>query len=155
MQVTGKIRVHAPQSDVFAFAQNVALLTQCIEGCRDLQERGDGTYAARIEAQIAFLRMTFNVTVALARVEPPHVLEARITGSPANLAGKVDARATLTLEPVDAGETDVTYALDLSLAGKLGGMGESVFRAKAKEYGDRFAACLRDAVESRQAEKTL
>lgn len=153
MHVVGNVRIHTPQNEVFDFAEDVALLTQCIEGCRDVRELGDGTYTALIEAQIAFLRMTFKVTVELARVERPRTLEARIAGTPVNLVGKVDARATLTLEPAGAAETDVTYALDVSLAGKLGGMGESVFRAKAKEYGDRFAARLRDAVESKHLEK--
>ena len=153
MHVVGNILVHAPQSDVFAFAENVELLTQCIEGCRNVQELGDGKYAALIEAQIAFLRMAFKVTVELSRVERPNAIEAHIAGTPVNLVGKIDARASLTLEPAGPAETHVTYALDVSIAGKLGGMGESVFRAKAKEYGDRFAEHLRDAVESKLLEK--
>ncbi|TAM75622.1 hypothetical protein EPN44_07580 [bacterium] len=153
MHVEGNILIHAPQSDVFDFAENVELLTQCIEGCRNVHELGDGKYAALLEAQIAFLRMAFKVTVELSRVERPNTIEAHIAGTPVNLVGKIDARAGLTLEPAGPAETRVTYALDVSLAGKLGGMGESVFRAKAKEYGDRFAVHLRDAVESKLLEK--
>jgi carbon monoxide dehydrogenase subunit G len=50
------------------------------------------------------------------------------------------------LESIPGG-TLIRYTIDLGLTGKLGGIGQPVFRAKSDELGRKFAANLKAAME--------
>jgi hypothetical protein len=52
------------------------------------------------------------------------------------------------LDAVDAAHTKVAYTIDLGLTGKLGGIGQPVFRAKSDELSKKFGANVRTALES-------
>jgi carbon monoxide dehydrogenase subunit G len=86
----------------------------------------------------------FNVAVELSHIEPPDLIEARITGTPAGIIGRLTA-TSLTRLCEQGDDTLIEYAIDSVLTGKLGSIGQPVLRSKAKEMEREFTARIRAA----------
>ena len=137
-----------PRDAAFTFLQDPHRLAACIPGCRDLREVGPNRYAAVLSSRVAFVTLSFNVTIEILRVEAPHAIEAAIMGDAVGLAGRVSATAAVRL--VDEGEqrTMIRYTTDIALTGKLGGLGQPVFRATSAQLAREFGANLKKALEA-------
>jgi hypothetical protein len=146
LQTGGEFTVAVPQERAFAFISDPFTIAKCIPGCSDLREIAPGKYGAKLTNRVGPISITFDVTVELTKVEPPSAIDAVVSGNAAG--GRLTATATVRLETVDAGTTKVTYTVDLTLTGKLGGIGQPVFRAKSEELSKKFGANVRAALES-------
>lgn len=144
MQTTGTISVTAPRERVYAFISDPQRLARCIPGCSDLRELGPRRYGAVLANRVGFLTVRFDVVVEIAREVPGEAIDATIVGSPIGLAGRLEARAGVTLADA-AGGTEIRYAVEMGLTGKLGGIGQPVFRAKSEELARQFGANLQAA----------
>jgi hypothetical protein len=74
----------------------------------------------------------------------PSEIEATVEGTPLGVVGRLTATARTELTERDGG-TDIRYAIDAVLAGKLGSIGQPVLKAKAKDMEKQFAARLQAA----------
>ena len=131
----------APREAVFERLSDARFFASCIDGVQDLTEIDPTHYSAKFATKIAYLRFTFKVTVAMTKISPPSEIEATVEGTPLGVVGRLTATARTELTERD-GETDIRYAIDAVLAGKLGSMGEPVLRAKAKDMEKQFAERL-------------
>ena len=77
----------------------------------------------------------------MSHVTPPEEIEAKVEGTPLGVVGRLTATATTRLAEA-GGETVIRYAIDATLTGKLGSMGQPVLKAKAKEMEKQFTARL-------------
>ncbi len=152
LQTTGEVSVDVERTVAFNFLQDPQRLAACIPGCRDVRELAPGRYAAVLSNRIAFMTLNFNVTIELVKVVPPSALEATITGDALGVAGHVAARAGVELVETGATSTTIRYASDVGLTGKLGGLGESVFRATSARLSREFGANLKKAIEAQATE---
>lgn len=71
-----------------------------------------------------------------------------MTGESVGLAGRVVATAGLELVEDGERRTEIRYVADVALTGKLGGLGQPVFRAKSIELAREFGENLKAAIES-------
>lgn len=151
MKFAGEITVQAPRAKVFAALRDARFFASCVDGVRDLAEIGPDRYAAVFETKVAYMKFSFKVTVEVARAEPPHTIEARVEGSPLGIVGRMTATSVTTLS--EAGDnTKIEYAVDATLTGKLGSLGQPVLRSKAKDMEKQFAARLQAAFNDNKAE---
>jgi uncharacterized protein len=148
VQTTGTITIGAPRADVYAFVSDPQRLATCIPGCSDLQEIAPGKYSAVLSNKVAFLSVKFDVVVQIVREVPSEAIDATITGNPVGLAGRLEARAGVRLSDAAAGATQIAYDVELGLTGKLGGLGQPVFKAKSEELSLAFGTNLKNAIES-------
>lgn len=146
MNFSGEIAVKAPRSEVFKALRDARFFASCIDGVGDLKEIDAGRYDAVLETRVAYMRFKFNVSVELTRVEPPSEIEAKVEGVPLGVVGRLSATTMTKLEE-SGDETRVHYSINASLTGKLGGLGQPVLRAKAKEMERQFAKRLKAAFE--------
>ena len=103
---------------------------------------------AVLHAKVAYMNFKFNVAVEVVRMNEPAEIEAKIEGRPLGVVGRLTATSTTTL--IDEGaQTKVIYAVDSTLSGKLGSLGQPVLRSKAKEMEKKFAERLRAAFEAK------
>ena len=137
-----------PRDVVFTFLQDPQRLAACIPGCRDLREIGPNRYSAVLSSRVAFVTVSFKVTIDITRVEAPHTLEATITGDAVGLAGHVVANAAVALTDAGVQQTIVRYTTDVNLTGKLGGIGQPVFRATSAQLARQFGDNLKRALEA-------
>lgn len=147
LQTAGEVSVDVDRAAAFGFVSDPLRLAQCVPGCHDLREISSGRYAAVVTSKVAFIALSFNIMVEIVKIEPPDAIEAKITGDAVGLAGRVVATAGLRLASAGDGRTAISYSTDVVLTGKLGGLGESVFRAKSAELAREFATNLKAAIE--------
>jgi len=148
VQTGGNFTVAVAQDRAFAFVSDPFEIATCIPGCSDLREVAPGKYAATLTNRVGPIAIKFDVTVELTKVEPPAGIDATVSGNASGLGGRLTATATVRLDALDAVNTRVTYTVDLGLTGKLGGIGQPVFRAKSDELSKKFGANVRAALES-------
>jgi carbon monoxide dehydrogenase subunit G len=141
MKFTGEVTVKAPRAAVYEKIRDARFFASCVDGVRDLAEVGPDQYSALFETKVAYMKFSFKVTVAVTRAEPPREIEAAVEGTPLGIVGRMTAKSLTTLTEV-GNETRIDYAVDATLAGKLGSMGQPVLRSKAKDMEKQFAARL-------------
>ena len=145
MEFKGEITVAAPRADVYARIRDAEFFVSCIEGVRDLEVVDDTHYTAVMESKVAYIKVSFDVSVEVLRDEAPNLIEAKIEGRPIKLAGRLAATSLTRLADADGG-TKISYETELSLTGKLGSLGRPALTAKAKEmeklFADRLAAAF-------------
>lgn len=144
MKITGQITVPAPRLRVFAALRDAHFFASCVDGVRDLAAVDDTHYTAMLETKVAYMSFRFNVAVELTRIEPPDVIEARITGTPSGIIGRLTATSTTRLQQ-QGDETLIEYAIESVVTGKLGSIGQPVLRAKAKDMERQFTTRIRAA----------
>ena len=147
LQTSGQVRVDVDRTTAFDFVGDPVRLGQCIPGCTALRELSPGVYSALLTNEVGFITLRFKVTVEVVKVEPHSAIEAKITGETIGLVGRVVANAGLQLSEGGPSQTDIRYTATISLTGKLGGLGEPVFRAKSASVAREFAAKLKAAIE--------
>jgi hypothetical protein len=152
LHTTGEISVDVERTRAFSFLQDPHRLAACIPGCRDVREIAPGRYAAVLSNRVAFMTLNFNVTIELVKVAPPSALEATITGDAIGLAGHVAASAGIELLADGDRRTTIRYFTDAGLTGRLGGLGEAVFRATSAKLSREFGINLKNALEAHPRE---
>jgi carbon monoxide dehydrogenase subunit G len=148
LQTTGEISVDVPRGAAFTFLQDPHRLAACIPGCRELREMSPNRYAAVLSSRVAFITLSFNVVIEILRLEAPEAIDATITGDAVGLAGHVSATATVRLTDEGGQRTTIRYTTDIALTGKLGGLGQPVFRATSAQLAREFGSNLKKALEA-------
>jgi carbon monoxide dehydrogenase subunit G len=146
MKVEGELTVPAPREQVFRRLSDARFFASCVEGVEDLTEIDPTHYQAVFETKVAYMKFRFKVTVEVASMQPPEMIEAKVEGTPLGIVGRL-AAVTRTWLTQEGNETKITYAVDANLTGKLGSIGQPVLKSKAKEMERRFAQRLRAAFE--------
>ena len=131
----------APQPAVYERLRDARFFAICVDGVHDLAETGPDQYAAVFETKVAYMKFRFKVTVAVTRAEPPREIVAAIEGTPLGIVGRMTATSVTTLSQV-GDETRIDYAVDTTLTGKLGSLGQPVLRSKVREMEKQFTARL-------------
>lgn len=148
LSTSGNISVDVPQEMAFAFLQDPHRLATCIPGCRDLREVAPNRYSAVLTSRVALMTVTFNVTIEIVKLDPPSLIEAKITGDAVGLAGHVAATAAVRLADEGEHRTRIGYTTDIALTGKLGGLGQPVFRATSAQLARQFGENLKKGIEA-------
>ena len=152
LQTAEEITVDVERASAFAFVQDAARLARCIPGCDDLRELSPGRYTAVLTSRVAFMTLSFKVIIDVLRIEPPNMIEAKITGDAVGLAGHVAATASVWLVEQGERRTMIRYVTDVGLTGRLGGLGQPVFRATSARLAREFGENLKRALEAGPAE---
>lgn len=153
IQTTGVVTVEVDPATAFAFVQDPKRMAGCIPGCHDLKELVPGQrYSAILTNKVSFITLNFKVVVEVVKLEPPSAIEAKITGESLGVVGRLAASAGLRVADAGGGRTAITYTTDVGLTGKLGGLGQPVFKAKSVQLGAEFAANLKAAIEKAAAQ---
>ncbi len=153
MQASGDITVDVDRATAFAFVRDPERLAGCIPGCHDLRETAPGQFTALLTSKVAFMTLSFKVAIEVVKMEPPSTIEATITGDAVGIPGRLVATASVQLADAGPSRTTIHYATDVGLAGRLGGLGEPVFRATSAQLAKEFGAKLKAAIEAAGAEK--
>lgn len=141
MKFAGEITVKARRDAVFAALADVSVFASLIDGVSALTPLDDKRFDAVLETKVAYMSFKFKVTVELTQIAPPYEIAAKIEGAPLGLVGRLTA-VTVTRFLESGDETRIQYEIDTTLTGKLGGIGQPVMKAKAREMEKQFAKNL-------------
>ena len=141
MKFTGEITVKAPRAAVFEALRDARFFASCVDGVRDLAEVAPDRYSALFETKVAYMKFTFKVMVEVTRADAPREIEAKLEGTPLGVVGRMVATSVTRLSEAGDG-TRIDYAVEATLTGKLGSLGQPVLRSKARDMEKQFAARL-------------
>lgn len=144
MRIAGQITVQAPRERVFEALRDAKFFASCIDGVRDLNEIDSTRYTAVLETRVAYIRFRFNVDVEISRIEAPTLIEARVSGTPVGVVGRLTSTSITELHE-NGDETVIDYAIEANLTGKLGSIGQPVLKSKAREMERVFTGRMRAA----------
>ncbi|MGA3126234.1 MAG: SRPBCC domain-containing protein [Candidatus Korobacteraceae bacterium] len=147
LQSADDVIVEVDRATAFSLVENPQRMAECIPGCHDLQEIAPGKFTAVLTNKVSFITLNFKVLVEVVGIDTPNSIEAKITGEPIGLGGRLMASAGLKFSDAGENRTLIHYSADVGLTGKLGGLGQPVFRAKSATLGKEFAANLKAAIE--------
>jgi carbon monoxide dehydrogenase subunit G len=153
LQTAGEVSVAVDRATAFAFVQDPAKLARCIPGCQDLRQLAPNRYEALLSSKVGFMTLSFKVIVEVLKIQPPESIEAKVAGDAVGLSGRVAATAAITLTETGPRQTLIRYLADISLTGKLGGIGQPVFRATSAQLAREFSDNLKAAIEGEPAPK--
>ncbi len=148
MKIEETFTVAAPIEKVWAVITNPALVAPCIPGCQGAETTGPNTYKSKIKVGLGPINVTFVLDIELTEQRPPHFLAATTRGEEGGRLSALSAQSTLILEAGADGVTQIAYASDVSVVGRLGKFGLGVMKKKAKTLGEEFAASLRKTIEA-------
>ena len=143
----GTFNVAAPQEEVWKLLLDVQRLASSIPGCEHVEQIDDSTFKVRIKVKVGPISTTQNATLRLTELDPPHHLASEGQGDDRRLGSKVDLKASVDLRSLGDSETQVDYAINVKVLGRLGMLGDAVMRKKAKEVSDEFAQKLKASIE--------
>src|SRR5689334_18517788 len=123
MRVEGSFIVAAPPERVFAEITNPALMAGCIPGCEAIEVVDPKTYRARILIEVGPIKARFNLVVEVTEEVAPARVVSITRGEEGTRASVISANNELLLAPADGGGTEVKYASEVSVTGRLGKFG--------------------------------
>jgi carbon monoxide dehydrogenase subunit G len=148
LETTGEIIVNVDRQTAFDIVRDPQRFAGCIPGCHDVVQLGPDKYTAVLSSKVAFMTLSFKVTIDVTRMDSPEAIDATITGDAVGLAGRVAATAGVRLMEDGPERTCIRYRSDVALTGKLGGLGQPVFRATSARISRQFGDNLKALIES-------
>ena len=145
MVIKGALTVDAPVEAVWAFLQDTPRVSTCMPGVEEVEEVEPNLYRGRLRVKVGPLAASFGGRVTIVERAAPERMVAQVEGEDRSLASRVKATFTGTLTQVEAG-TQLDYAVDLAIRGRLAQFGFPVVQATAKKMTAEFARCLQEAL---------
>ena len=147
VRIEDRFIVMAPRDRVWVAITDPNVVALCVPGCRAVTVSSPTLYKAQIRVQLGVIKADFNVEVELTEQRPPEELRSRTRGEEGSRASSISADNTLRLLARSDAETEVYYASDVSIVGRLGKFGLGVMRKKAESLGREFAAAFKAKIE--------
>lgn len=148
MRIEGSFHVAAPRERVYAEITNPALMAGCIPGCEAIEVINPKTYRARILVEVGPIKARFNLVVEITSEERPARVLCVTRGEEGTRASMLSANSELQLADAADGATEVKYASDVSVTGRLGKFGLGMMKKKAEALGAKFAETFRGKIET-------
>ncbi len=137
MKMQSQFTVPSTPEQVFPLFLDPAVMRTCIPGCEELERVDDRTFRGRLVNAVAHVRFNAAFSAHVESIEEPHRVKALLKGEDNRLGSSIKIDALLGVQPDPAGSL-VGYEMDLALWGKLGRLGESVFRRRTAEVEAHF-----------------
>ncbi|MGB3407827.1 MAG: carbon monoxide dehydrogenase subunit G [Jannaschia sp.] len=149
MELTGTRTIAAPREVVWAKLNDAETLKACIPGCEELTGSPEEGFEATVKQKVGPVKATFKGAVTLSDVHPPE--SYRIAGEgKGGVAGFAKGGADVRLAEVEGG-TELTYAVDAKVGGKIAQLGSRLIDSFAARMADQFFENFQAEVEGTDA----
>ena len=148
MKIENRFTVAAPMEQVWVALADPARVGPCIPGCEAVERIAEMSYKAALKSQLGALKVRFNLLVEVLEETPPSELIARVSGEEGTHASVLRADTTVRLSAVDANQTAVVFAAEVSIVGRFGKFGLGVMKKQAERVGQSFGDAFRREVEA-------
>jgi uncharacterized protein len=151
MKIEETFVVNAPRERVWPLITDPKLLATCVPGCESVDILSPDRYLGKVTIGIGPIKASFNVEVTITEQEAPSYVLCVSRGEENSRASQVSAENVLRLSDRGDGTTEVYYASDIQVVGRLGKFGLGIMKKKAKSLGDEFARAFKARAEDRVA----
>ena len=150
MNITGVRTITAPQLAVWDALNDPDILRSCIPGCDEMERLSETEYRLGMLAVVGPVKARFSGKLLLSDIVAPQSYALRFEGSGGAAGfGKGTANVTRSADAED--QTQLTYAADAQIGGKIAQVGsrliDGIARKIAEEFFTRFEAQLNSGNE--------
>lgn len=146
MHIAESFQVARPQEEVWSVFGDPVQLAACVPGIETVDVVDESHYSAVMVLKVTFMTLRFQVQGELVEQDAPSHMLIDLSGEPAAFAGAFQASLTVDMSDVDGG-TQVSYAVEAHLTGRLASLGEALLNATAAQMGREFASNLKARLE--------
>lgn len=140
--------VPAPVDRVWAFINDIPAVSRCMPGVEEFTAVGSDAYEGALKVKVGPIAVRLQGKVVVAERDPvAHVSRLDVQASERRINSTVNAKATLTLRPISASETQILVHTEAAILGKLGEFGQAVMRRKGDQMMQEFAANMARALQ--------
>jgi carbon monoxide dehydrogenase subunit G len=147
MRIEDRFVVAAPRQRVWVAIKDPGIVAPCIPGCQGVEVMSPTLYKAKIRLQLGPIKADFNVDVEIVSETALEEVRSRTRGEEGSRASSLTAENTLRLTSLSENETEVFYASEAAVVGRLGKFGLGVMKKKAESLGREFAAAFKQRLE--------
>jgi carbon monoxide dehydrogenase subunit G len=140
MQIVGQFRFERIASDaLWNFLTDAHRIAECLPGCEQLTQTGEGSYDMQMSIGIGAVRGSFSGKIRLHDLNPTTEYKMTVNGN--GKPGFVQGEGTVRLVPSE-GATVLEYAGDVSAGGAIAAVGQRMISGAARMTIDRFFKCV-------------
>jgi carbon monoxide dehydrogenase subunit G len=150
MLIQGKFTVKSGIQEVWDCVLKPGTLAACIPGAEKIEAIDERTYESVVKQKVGPIAVRLKFTTRLVEIEAPRYVKAVGRGGDEGKMGTFSQETQVTLSEIGKGETEISYASNVSLVGRLATFGERIMRAKVKSVGEEFTRNLQKAVEGQK-----
>ena len=148
MNLTGQQSLPVTQAQAWAALNDTAMLQAAVPGCESITPTGENTFDVLLAVSIGPVKAKFKGKLALSDLQPPHSYQIAFEGT-GGAAGHGKGQAQVTLAPVSAAETLLSYTVTASVGGKLAQIGSRLVDMAAQKMAEDFFARFKAALIER------
>lgn len=148
MKLSGRIEVAAPAREVWDFVLDPVRLASCVPGIGEVREIDGRTFEGTISASVGPMHGDFTFRSVIERADFPSDLVVAIAGTDSITHSTIEMSVSASLESLAADRTQMEYAMDVNVKGRLAILGEMVLRATAGAMIGQVSVCLRNRLET-------
>lgn len=139
MELTDRFAVGASPGEAWAFFWDLPRVARCLPGCESIEPAGEGAYRARMTQRVGPFRVSMDMEMRVDEAEEGR--RVVVSGSGKDRMGNRlhINRLALELAEPSPGQTEVAYAMDFNLYGRLSTLGNTAVKRKAEEVRAEFS----------------
>ena len=139
MELTDRFAAQASPSEAWAFFWDLPRVGRCLPGCESIEPAGDGAYRARMTQRVGPFRVSMDIVMRVDEAEEGQRVVVSGRGED-KMGNRLHInRLALELSEPSPGQTEVSYALDFNLYGRLATLGNTAVKRKAEEIRAEFS----------------
>jgi carbon monoxide dehydrogenase subunit G len=146
VRIEDQFVVAASPAQVWRAIIDPMIVAPCVPGCESIELLSPTVYRATVKVEIGPIKARFNLTVEVKEQIPYTEIRSVTRGEEGTRASIVSAENVLRLAATQDGGTEIRYASEVTVAGRLGKFGFGIMQKKAKALGEDFAKAFRDKV---------
>lgn len=146
MHLEGTYILNRPREDVWQFISKPEEIAKCLPDLQTLEVKDSKTFTVSVKVGIAFVRGNFRFDFTLLDQKPPSHSKFEAAGKGAGVS--VRLTASMDLNEVDAGTTELAWKTDAELGGLLGEISPSLIQNSTNKFTKQFFDCVKSKLES-------
>jgi len=152
MKLQGTHHIAVPRERLFEALLDPEVLARTMPGCESLERTGDHSFKGALKVAIGPVKGKFQGTLELSDVEPPNGYHMTLKGQ--GPSGFMKGEGDISLEPGEAGGTDLSYSVDAQVGGRMAAVGQRLMESSAKVVAQQGLEGLAAQVEGGSGEET-
>ena len=150
MKMNGSQVIEAPRAAVWKGLNDPKVLQACIPGCDKIESSSPTEMKATVVVKVGPVKASFAGEVMLSDLKPPE--SYRISGKgQGGFAGFATGGATVKLSEISATQTQMDYAVDAQIGGKLAMLGSRLIDSTAQSLAGQFFTKFASLIKSQSA----
>lgn len=147
MKIEQSFVVEAPADRVWSLIRNPEIMVGCVPGCDAIEQVDDTTYKADVTVSVGPIKATFNLIIEIVEEMPPVFVKTHSRGEEGSRASMVKSVNEMRLTSLSPGETEIAYAADVEISGRLGRYGAGMMKKIATKLAAKFEDSFRQLAE--------